>query len=106
QPAVGEVVVEHARVAVVVSLARPPEAAPDRVDWHRAVDRRAALVEDGKVGVDDLEEMVRAGGAVGVGWCGGDGEGAVGSGEALPDAVEVVAERRRGRIGGAARGPA
>ena len=87
-PAVGDAVVKDGRVAVVVALAPAAEAGPDRVDRHRTVDRRAALVEHREVGVDGLYVVIRAHRAVRVGRRGVHRERARGSREAVADSVE------------------
>ena len=81
-------------IAVVVGLAAAAEAAPQRIDRHRSEERRARLVEDCEVAVDDLHVVVRAHVAVRIRRRRVDREGPGGSGEALAHAVEVA--RRRG----------
>src|SRR5207247_139847 len=77
-PAVRDLVVEDHRVAVIVVLTVAAEAAPERVDRHRAVDGRARLVEDREVGVDGLHVVVRTHVAVRVRGCRENAEGAGG----------------------------
>ena len=93
-PAIGELVVDDARVAVVVCLAESAEAGEERVDLRRSVENGAALVEHGERDVDRLHEMVRPDRAVGVRGRVLNGEGAGRSDKALADPLE------RGRHGG------
>ena len=87
-PAVGDRVVLGDRVAVVVGLAAAAKTAPQGVDGHRAVENAPGLVEDRKVGVDDLHHVVRPDCEVGIGWRGVDGECSLRSAEPVADAVE------------------
>src|SRR5207244_8511408 len=66
-PAPGELVVDHCPVTVVIRLAAAAEAAPQGVRRRRSVDQRARLRVDADRGVDDLEVVARADGAVRVG---------------------------------------
>ncbi len=68
EPAVGDLIVEHDRVAVAGELAKSAEAGPDRGDGHGPEHRGARrLVEDLEPFVDDLDVLRQAHLAVGVG---------------------------------------
>ena len=102
EPAVGDLVIEDRRVAVVVGLAATSESAPDGFDRNRSIDRRTALIEDREIGVDDLEVVVGSGRAVGVRRSRVHREGPRRSAETIPDAREVIesgGHRRRQRAG-------
>ena len=62
-PAIGQMVIQDVGVTVVLGLAGPAEAAPQRVDVERPGQRDSLLVEDLKRNVDHLDEMVRAHGS-------------------------------------------
>ena len=66
-PAVGELVVDHDRVAVAIGLANAAKAGPDRGDARRPQHRGTrGLVEDLIAFVDDLDVLRRAHLAIGV----------------------------------------
>ena len=65
EPAIGNLVVAHDRVAVVRRLALPAEALEEVRGWHRTVEHApsrvelpALLREDGGLGVDDLHDVI------------------------------------------------
>jgi hypothetical protein len=88
-PAVGQLVVEHYRVAVPVELAQAAEPAPQRPDVDRPEDGCAGrLVEDLEALVDDLDVLRQPNLAVRVGWS------ALAVDAGIGDSVEV--EERRG----------
>ena len=87
-PAIGDAVVDHAGIAVVVGLTAAAEAGPDGVDPDRPHERCPCLVEHREAGVDGLHVMVRADRAVRVGRRGIHGKGSLRSGEALADPLE------------------
>src|SRR5207244_11209507 len=67
-PPVGDSVIDDSRVAIVVSLATTAEPAPKRLDRHRAVEKGAALIINGEVGVHCLDVMVGTDVAVRIRW--------------------------------------
>ena len=95
EPAVGELVVEHDRVAVAGRLADAGEAGPERGDSHRPEDGGARrLVEDLEAFIDDLDVLRQAHLAVRV------GGRAVAHHARERDAVEVQYGGGHGRRGG------
>ncbi len=96
-PPIGDRVVQDLRVPVVVRLAAAAEAAPQRVDRNRAVHGASALVEDGEIGVDRLDVVVRANVAVRVGRSRLHAEGPVRPDEPVADTVEAQKGRRHRR---------
>ena len=104
-PAIGDAVVDHAGIAIVIGLAAAPKAGPDAVDRGGAEDRAAALVEHREACVHGLHVVVRADGAVRVGRRRAHREGPLRAGEAPADALERADQsgRARGRRHGGAR---
>ena len=83
QPAIRQMVVSNDRIAIVVGLARPAEAVPQRVDGRGAGQQIAVLVINGKGRIYRLNVVGRADGAHRVGGYEAGGR----------DAVEVAGHR-------------
>jgi hypothetical protein len=97
QPAVRELVVEDAGIAVVVGLAEAAESGPDGVDRPGAVKQRSGLGVDGEARVDGLDVVVGPDGTVRIGRSTSDREPC----DTVADGVERSRRRsgRRGRAG-------
>ena len=66
-PAVGQRVISHGPVTVVLGFALAAEGRPERVGGDRAEHARTGLVEDLEPCIDQIEVVARTDGAVGVG---------------------------------------
>jgi hypothetical protein len=79
EPAVGQLIVAHDGIAVVVRFTGAAEALEQRVGGDGAVDDLAILPEDRHAGVDDLDDVVAA-----------DGKGVVGGVAHFPAALRSL----------------
>ena len=95
-PTVGDRVVGDRPVPVVVRLAAPAEAAPQGVRRHRPKDRGARLVEHRELGVDEVDDVIRADRQIRVRRRAVHDEGTRRTGEAVADTVEIEQGRGRG----------
>src|SRR5260370_23739085 len=94
-PAIGKLVVENDRIAVVIGLAASAEAQPECVAIGRSGDERSGrLVEHRKRSIDPLHVLRRADRAVGIGGSAGHGESKL----TLSQAFKPVIHSGRGGI--------
>src|SRR5256884_2124508 len=98
-PRVGNGVVFHDGVTVVIRLASTAEAAPQRINGDGTKNGRATLVEHREVGVDDLDVVVRPDTAIGVGGRSCYREGTGRTRKTIADAIKIQCECGRQGLG-------